>query len=428
MKYSLGKNSSANLLALGLFFLFSRGFVVINKLYYLFVVFLILAIIANRKAILQSIKKIYENGLTPYIIGIYVLFFVYASISGFWAEFPIVTLSRSGFFLVLVLGAYSVSSYFKNIDMDYSYIFTPLTLLIILTSAASLLFQIPENYRTGGNGLGLMGFSVHQNTLGSIAFLCGSVFTFYSIKKALSSNRNNMVVTLLLASSILVVILLFMTASRGAIAAFLSFLFFILLLEAGIKRSIIVFGIIGLMFIISLQFEFVKNTAESVIYKNAENIMSSREAMYRASLKGAANGGVFGIGYGMSDTALVYNVPGEMQNGRFIREKGSTLLALVEETGFVGAILFYLPIGILLWKWGVSVERRTKSPEKAPSKKHGVNLDKFRTLQRELSFLVSIIIAMTVHSQIEAWGVGVGSVMLPVYLFFIFRLSRIVGE
>lgn len=420
MGYSWRKNNSSNLLALGLFFLFSRGFVGITKLYYLFIVFLILVIIANWKANLQSIKKVNENGLTTYITAIYVLFIVYVFISGIWAEYPIVTLSRSGFFLILVLGTYNVSCYFKNIDIDYSYIFTPLALLIILTSVASLLFQIPENYRTGGNGLGLMSFSVHQNTLGSITFLCGSVFTFYTIKKALSSNRNTMVVTLLLAASILVVILLFMTASRGAIASFLTFLFFIVLLEAGIKRSLKIFGIIGLMLIVLLQFEFVKQTVVSVIYKNAENILSSREAMYRASLKGAANGGVFGIGYGMSDTTLVNNVPGEMQNGRFIREKGSTLLALVEETGIVGVILFYLPIGVLLWKGGVCVERKTKSSENAR--------DKFRTYQRELSFLVSIIIAMTVHSQIEAWGVGVGSIMLPLYLFLIFRLSRIVEE
>ncbi len=425
MSYSWGKNSSENLIALGLFFLFSRGFVGINKLYYLFAVFLILVIIFDWKAIFLSIKKVNKNGLSSYIIVLYVLFVVYASISGFWAEFPIVTLLRSVFFLVLVFGAYSVSSYFKNKYIDYSYIFTPLALLIILTSAASLLFQIPENYRTGGNGLGLMGFAVHQNTLGSIAFLCGSVFTFYLIKKAFISNRKPMVVLLLLAASILVVMVLFMTASRGAIAAFLIFLFFILLLETGIKRSLIVFGITGLILIISLQFEFVKTAAENVIYKKAENILSSRESMYRASLKGADNGGVFGIGYGMSDTALVKNVAGEMQNGRFIREKGSTLLALVEETGIVGAILFYLPIVLLLWKGGGRVVFRVKTIRQAHCEVPFGKLSE-TDVKSEKSFLISVIIAMTVHSQIEAWGVGVGSVMLPVYLFFIFRLSAII--
>lgn len=39
------------------------------------------------------------------------------------------------------------------------------------------------------------------------------------------------------------------------------------------------------------------------------------------------------------------------------------------------------------------------------------------------NFLISIIIAMTLHSQFEAWGVGVGSVMLPMYLLFLLRLN-----
>jgi len=438
-----------------LFFLFSRGFIWTDKLYYLFIAALVLIIFIGWKETLNDILEIKRRQLKSLFIKIYMIFGIYAFITAIWADYPAISILRSIILLLLVIGVYAAALRLKNINFSYTSVFAPLAIFTVITSLFSLIFQLPGDYWSGGNGLGLKGFSVHQNTLGSISFLCSSVFVFFAIKEFKSGNRSISKISFLLTLSLLIVVILGLTSSRGSAAAFLIFISAASLLEIGVKKSLFLFAFVGVILLISLQIGFIKDSVENLVYKKADKIYSSREAMYTASVKAALNGGLYGIGYGMSDTSFVKNVPGEMQGERFVREKGSTFLALAEETGIVGAILFYLPVGMVFWRAvkRKNDERRVKtlwqSQFDANFDKPGLSLVERLSVTNEKSvecrvksedtstslsvtndkierdFLISILIAMTVHMQIEAWGVGVGSVMLPVYLFFQFRLSNL---
>ncbi|MCZ7612765.1 MAG: hypothetical protein M5T52_04270 [Ignavibacteriaceae bacterium] len=73
--------------------------------------------------------------------------------------------------------------------------------------------------------------------------------------------------------------------------------------------------------------------------------------MWEPSYRAAQNGGLTGLGYGMSDPNIKPGSLGDHYEGeRFVREKGNSVLALVEETGVVGLVLFLLPIIYLLRK------------------------------------------------------------------------------
>lgn len=256
-----------------------------------------------------------------------------------------------------------------------------------------------------------MGFTLHQNTLGSMMFISASLLFYLTINSYRKDKVISKTFLIYLSGTLFSLYLLFITFSRGAVGAFLIFSLICLFSIFDLKRSLTVIISLSIISAALYQFDAVKEFTNYLFYKNGEKIISSREEMYKTSYDAALRGGFLGIGYGMSDSDFVKDVPGSIKKGVFVREKGSSLMALMEETGIIGVLLFYLPIGIVVWK-GVRMRYKEK---RAKNEEGGA----------EMSFLISIIIAMTFHSQVEAWGVGVGSFMLPLYLFFQFRLWKL---
>lgn len=73
--------------------------------------------------------------------------------------------------------------------------------------------------------------------------------------------------------------------------------------------------------------------------------------MWEPSYKAALNGGLTGLGYGISDPDILLPGTGSHYDGeRYVREKGNSVLALIEEVGFTGLILFLLPLMYVLKK------------------------------------------------------------------------------
>ena len=96
----------------------------------------------------------------------------------------------------------------------------------------------------------------------------------------------------------------------------------------------------------------------------------------------------------------------------FTLNQYSSSLALMEETGIIGALLFYLPLIYILRK---NIGVLYYSSKKNDLEKI-INVSDYRTTAFYIAFLISLII----HSQFEAWCVGVGSVQLPLYYIILF--------
>lgn len=391
----------------------------------------------------------------------YLPFILWILLSSFWSVHPEVTFKRAIYFAFLVIGMESLSHYVPNSTRALLKVFLPTTVIVVTVSILSLITGFPPDYWSGGNGLGLKGFATHQNMLGSLLFVFSSILNYKLFNLYYEKGLKNKVFWLSFGLNLLALLLLIITFSRSAILAYILFMIVFGLFTLGIKKTT---GLITLFLIVLLIFSKVEPINKFIsytIYKGSDDILGSRSVMYKASLSAAKNGGLIGLGYGISDTSITKGVPGNEMNGIFIREKGSTVLGLIEEAGLVGLVLFYLPVGMVIVK---AVSRKRDKGQGTRGKEEGSEKEKKRiwdlgiknydvgstidegsstgsavrlnspqallttgplgmnSAANEKKFLIAIIIAMIVHSQFEAWGIGVGSVLLPLYLLFLARL------
>ena len=91
---------------------------------------------------------------------------LYCLITSIWSLNPIISLQRSLYLLLLYAGILSSVLLYKKFFPDKGLGFLiPANIMILVLSAVSLIFGIPADSWSGGNGLGFMGFAGHQNTL-----------------------------------------------------------------------------------------------------------------------------------------------------------------------------------------------------------------------------------------------------------------------
>jgi O-antigen ligase len=121
-----------------------------------------------------------------------------------------------------------------------------------------------------------------------------------------------------------------------------------------------------------------------------QGILFSRSEVWQQSYENAKQGGWFGVGYGATAGDMTFQ--GGMTAVGYGREKGNTQLAIIEETGIVGLVL-YLVMLFALFKRLVLAHRRERTPE----------------LKVALGIIIGALAGLTVMSVFEAWWVAPGS-------------------
>ena len=136
----------------------SRTFPLTSSLYFIVPVLLILNVILALILIPLGSK---------YLVYTVVFSFpVYCLLTSAWSLSPIISLQRSLYLLLMYGGVLSSVLLYKKFYPDKGIGFLiPANILILTLSAISLIFSIPSQSWSGGNGLGFMGFAGHQNTL-----------------------------------------------------------------------------------------------------------------------------------------------------------------------------------------------------------------------------------------------------------------------
>ena len=136
--------------------------------------------------------------------------------------------------------------------------------------------------------------------------------------------------------------------------------------------------------------------------------MDRRTVLWEPSLEAAKLGSIFGLGYGVSapDIKTPITTGSHYEDGRYIREKGNSVLAMIEETGLIGLFLFLLPVfwvtrKFIIYNLQFTIKEKPKN-------------------NYTLYIIHCTLFAMLIHAQFEAWWVGVGSVVLPLFLIFLF--------
>lgn len=129
------------------------------------------------------------------------------------------------------------------------------------------------------------------------------------------------------------------------------------------------------------------------VYKESDSsssIFYSRSEAWKDSYEAANKGGWLGAGYGVSIGANAF--AGGLTAVGYGREKGNTQLAIVEETGVVGLILYLSALGLMF-------------RELITSFMGSSNLD----AKVLLALLTGALMGLTVQSFFEAWWVAPGS-------------------
>jgi hypothetical protein len=320
-------------------------------------------------------------------------FGLWAMVTALWSPYPRVSFIRSIVFIVsswgLIIGGFCWVRYFSKKEFGF---LIPFNILLLMVSVFSLMAKIPYDY-WAGYGYGLKSFFWHQNTLASlIIFTIPGIF-FLPLK----DRRIRIIVTSILF--LLNVYILTLTHSRTSLAVLLlSVLLFTLL-----SRRFKVFGIVILIFTCVTTFYFANKDFHSILnsylFKTEVSFLDRKKPVISATYEAAGHGGWKGLGYGVSDNTVISNLQVNMHyhfdGVRLIREKGVSIFALVEETGWVGLILFLLFVGYLFY---LSI------------------LTYLKTMDWTSALMICVLLGICMHAQLEGWWLGVGSVQLPLFM------------
>ncbi len=378
----------------------SRAFPVTGPVYFIVPVLLIINI-------LLAFILIPRTNKTLIYISIIFGFPVYCLITSIWSLYPIISLQRSLYLLLMYAGIFSSVLLYKKFYPDKGIGFLmPANIFILVLSAISLILNIPADSWTGGNGLGFMGFAGHQNTLAAALLFTLPGIIALSIAHGAKGKASRVLLRLwrittysafgglLLTFNFL---LLFITYSRAAILALVIGTISYLIITKSKKILIILSSVFIILLVLYFTIPLFQNAAYSFLNKNGGNILGRRMILWEPSVEAAKQGAIWGLGYGVSapDIKTPILTGSYYEDGRYIREKGNSVLAMIEETGLIGLLLFLLPVFYILSK---------------------LIINNFEPLTTYNSILTAALAAMLLHSQFEAWWVGPGSVQLPLYL------------
>jgi hypothetical protein len=413
-----------------IFALFSRGFPSISFVYFLIYPILVWLVLlyfivlfrTNKtnnffevlpKWVNKFQKKNFEKlGLKDGIVLSFIMFGLWALITSFWSSDQITTMYRSLFFILLLIGSFIAGRYltkFKIHQIGYFFLF--INLLIVSSNLLSFIIGIPDLPIKGAKYFGFMGFTNHPNKLGQYIFLTFpfALFSIYYLRELFKEKRGYLIVlaVLLILSNFYV---LWLSKSRASMGALIMFIFVFVIFSINLKKifTIVVPTIVSLALIIGLSSNLTKYINNFIFKNDSSNIFSSREYLINASYKSALDGGIFGLGYGISSEKYVAKEFGDFRTTEYFqREKTVSLFAIIEETGIVGMFLFLSGVIAVL-------------------------VHNFKLLQAHKNsnyfhfylFTFSFLLALNVYAQIESWWIGIGSVPLP--LFFI--LSGIISK
>lgn len=338
----------------------------------------------NGKTYLYEIKRAFTDNFYVFLFGLWCL------LTLIWSIFPLDTSIRSLFFLIVLLTLYFI---LKEKAFVYISIII-INVLVVIISIVLLLYNFgipvwmvtPHVFRS---------FFPHKNTFGAYLLFTIPIIYIYYFQ---NPDKRKLILgcSLTFANSFFI-LLSYSRASILSLIFLLILIYKILIYPRYIK--VLIFSsllIILSFFLFNKEFNYILNRGSS------GNLLSNRIHLWTASYKAAKNGGITGLGLGVSDQNIIINGSGSyFLESKYIREKGNGILALIEETGIVGISLFFAMI--------LSSFVKLKNNKKL----------------KERDLLYAVILTFIVHSMFEAWLVGTTTYQFFIFYLFIVLLNEL---
>lgn len=397
--------------------------------------FYILALLSFVLLWISNFRSIFKKDLWL-ILFWFLPFGIWCLMSSVWSLEPFISLSRGLFYIFISSTAVLIGFLYKNKLSELMKLFFIINGLIIFISFISLFSGIPNDAWTANHGMGFTSIFTHQNTLAAVLMftLIGPVYyllvnmglgkgeklkfksknLIYNSEKArgestIISNHRFIGVRSLkkkdLLFSILILVsnllFIYLSYSRSVmLSLFIGGVILVYLL--GNLRTNLIFSIGVVILGLSL-FSFFGDGLNIYLKKGGSDYFSRRNILWEPSYQAALNGGFIGLGYGITDPTVASNYKKQNRFDELKREKGNSILALVEETGIIGLVLFLLPFLFLIREIFLISFKNSQ----------------FLISNFEFILPFAFLLTFLVHAQFEAWWVGVSSFYLIVFLTMI---------
>jgi O-antigen ligase len=321
------------------------------------------------------------TGISAVFVTLY-LFLTYSFITTFWTESVPLSLIKWLLYGVTCIAFLAAGTAVAQNSPADSNPFDPLKWLLVPMMISSLIALVTGMGWADDNFRGMCG---NSNALGASIVLT-SPWVIYELKKSWNMRWRRRWL-LMLAASIIVV--MFATHSRAALCAFLILpAFATRQLKLGRKIALAYFFLIVLVATYIFKPESFDVLYHSYVAKRSDSILASRGNQMEDSWDAAKQGGVFGEGFGVSVGVSRYW--DWTTFSRVSREKGNSVLAIVEETGVVG-LSFYIALLVAVY---LAFRRLSRTMD--PDQKLIANI------------AMGYFLAALIHGQFEAWFLSFG--------------------
>jgi O-antigen ligase len=286
---------------------------------------------------------------------------IWVLLTTLWSEVPLLSFMKGAALVLTVVPLVSGGLYWARYakpDDPLSYL-APLTALTLF--AAVFGFGI-FRYINGGVAI-FEGLSTNANAFGSLI----AIGLPYPLCAAYRARAHWPRMILWIGVALALLVLLVLTRSRAAALIALCTLVAFALVALP-RKSLAIGALAGLLLVGAVAAlpplrERVAGPVRALVDKNNDDPLLSRRELWRRSYEYAARGGVVGMGYGVSTDARARFAGGATAVG-YAREKGSSQLAIVEETGLIGLGIYALLIAqlflFLISRTAAAAKRETR--------------------------------------------------------------------
>lgn len=324
------------------------------------------------------------------------LFLIYAVLTTVWSDIPLLSGPKSLLQLVSSLSYFALAAFWtrhagKNEAL--SFLWTIVGLAIVAAAAGSLLTD--SSFNMNADVVLYRGMAYNPNFLGVLLMIALPLPLWQSVRSDTSRRQRRIAIGVLL----FLIIMLLQTISRASILSASVILLFFFWGRGATKLAVLsALGVLAVELVtlaepqimdeLILQFIQKGNTDETAFY--------SREVLFAESLEAARAGGAIGLGHGVSYGFSDYTFgQGSAQYGR---EKGNITLAMIEELGWIGLLLF---VGMVL-----SIVLSLVS---------AINVSVSRDDRTILFLVLGTMLALLINAQFEAWLLSPGAGLTPVF-------------
>lgn len=314
-------------------------------------------------------------------------------LSSFWSEVPQLTLMKSVGYAFTVV-AYSAAGRLSVEFLGWPAclrVSAPVTVIGVIAILGGVNVESAQLQMNEYISL-YRGLTANSNFLG-ILLLCSIPFALY-LSLGLAGERRWLKILGWIVLAMVLVYLLKSYSRASVLAAIV--LLFVLIWRTRIPKVYFAAAIAAAVSAYILMFDqsSVAQSIRDFAFKGnqeASSILESRQETWEESYQGAEAGGIFGLGFGVSYGLTEFK--GGLSAENYGREKGNTGLAVVEEIGMIGFVL-YIGFIISIMKTGASLVLKAQAWQESLARK----------------IMLGLIIGLIVNSQFEAWFLSPGGV------------------